>query len=285
MKNDGFLVTVGACVVVLQILGAWPEEQQRALPSMRVTGTFTASEEVAKRETYLRLWPADTYVYLEKARSKEWMEAMYQRFACQIVHVRGNYIDVGRPLAVGAVKTQTHEMYEWPSETLVSVFPGADRDIGPAGQTPGGWRVMQVVNDREVLIYLRGFSGRCHVYGVDTKKLVDDAEFKATLVSIGTHSYETVTGARATVPSYTLYGPLTREQFAEALGRGTRLVSYQARIALGESQDQENRRRNPPKPSLIGPKGEVLMFDQPLSHLWDKRPKVTQIEFVEVPVP
>lgn len=238
MGKARFLLAIVAYVVVLGTFSAWAQEEQKPLPSMRFTGTFTASLEAAKSETCMRLWPDETYMYLGKPRSREWMEAMYQRFAYQIVQVDGKYLDVGKAL-VGA-----------------SEVP-AVAEIGPTGETPAGCEVMQVIDNRQVLIRRPEFTFRSrvigggggalgamhrmiqegaasvhrdellfHVSGVDTKNLLDGAKFNAKLVSIGTYSYESVAGGPVTVPSYTVHRPLTREQFAQALASGVRLVSY-----------------------------------------------------------
>lgn len=185
----------------------------------------SAPSDVAKGETYM---------YLGKPRPKVRFEALYRKYHDKIILVDGKYQDVGKALA-GA------------SEVL------GVAEIGPVGTTPHGCKVMQVLGKDEALIvrprkvkmyYSRrtltgvGIPGTerthetpkllFHVKGVDRKGLVDGAEFKAKLVSIGTYRYTAVTGAASTVASYAVYTPLTKEQFADALAKGFQLVSYRA---------------------------------------------------------
>jgi hypothetical protein len=65
-----------------------------------------------------------------------------------------------------------------------------------------------------------------HVKGM-TASLVDDVDFPNTqLVCVGTYRYGTTLGAAKTVPSYAVCMPITREQFAEALSGGFKLMNY-----------------------------------------------------------
>ena len=164
----------------------------------------------------------ETYMYLGRPRDKAWFERMYKAFADKIVRVDGKYLDVGKALVGG------------------SEVPGV-AGIGGAGATPIGSTVMDVIDKSQVLIRIYwpwGPQGMApivsshspdyifHVTGVTTKGMVDGAPFRADLVCIGTHHYTTVSGAGATVPSYTIRRWLTQEQFAEALAGNLQLVSY-----------------------------------------------------------
>lgn len=67
-----------------------------------------------------------------------------------------------------------------------------------------------------------------HVKGVNTKGLVDGAEFAefyGPLVCIGTYSFVPVGGGSSTVWSYVVHRRLTEEQFADALAKGFELAS------------------------------------------------------------
>ncbi len=164
---------------------------------------------------------AETYMYLGKPRTKAWFDRVYRDFADKITFVDGQYLDVGKAL-VGA-----------------SEVPGV-AEIGSAGETPDRCKVFQVVAEDAILVRRSEFRTGggpggfpwihrelfFHVKGVDTKDLTDGAEFSAKLLSIGTYHYTAVDGAIKTIPSYTIHAPLTKEEFADALANGFRLVKY-----------------------------------------------------------
>lgn len=166
--------------------------------------------------------PSDnTYMYLGRPRPQSWFEKTYREYHDKIVNVNGKYLDIGN---------------------LVLRADDIVPEVAAYGKTPANCEVMQVLGESEVLIRRPAFrviGGASlhsriqaaasslpelifHVKGVDTKGLVDGAEFTAQLVCIGTYR----SGDGSTIPSYAVYTPLTKEQFADALAKGFRLVSY-----------------------------------------------------------
>ena len=253
MKRTAFLLGVGACFLVFGPLAAKPDEDElrvlraennllKATAETRKKEVGALKEEIAKLSEQLRqlqevcrnagIAPpqsdakaaatppeapkAETYMYLGKPCPKAWFEQMYRRFGDKIVRVGGKYLDVGKPL-VGLTDQ-------------VSWAP----NIGTAGKLEGGYRIMQVIDDDELIIRVPGWSyggitvrdSFLHITGLDTKGLVDGGLIEAKVVYIGTYHYKTVTGAGATIPSLAVHTPLTQEQFAEALAGGLELVSY-----------------------------------------------------------
>jgi len=134
---------------------------------------------------------AETYMYLGKPRSKLWFEGMYREFKDKVACVDGEYVDVGK---LGEMLTEG--------------------------------KVLQVIDKEQLLIYPFGSREPVHVKGVDTKGLVDGAHVRAKLICVGTYRYTAVIGGIKTIQSYTVYTSLTKEQFAEALASGFKLVRY-----------------------------------------------------------
>lgn len=197
MKRAAFLLTVGVCV--------WG-----CVETCTITWATTLPE-VTKIETYM---------YLGKSHPQVWFEQMYKEFADKIVFADGKYLDAGKSALSGWPEID-------PTSPATSVW----------GKTPYGCKVRQVLSPNDVLIErpseVREWPDPLgvqfytvpallfHVKGVDTKGLVDGTEFKARLVYTGTYSY-----SGRTIASYTIYGPLSKEQFADALAKGFKLVRY-----------------------------------------------------------
>ena len=57
------------------------------------------------------------------------------------------------------------------------------------------------------------------------------------LVYVGTYRYKAVSGAGKTIQDYAVYEKLTKEQFAEALAKGFKLVGYRlAEMYVGKEK-------------------------------------------------
>jgi len=140
---------------------------------------------------------AGDIVYRGKKRTQKWFERMYERFYDKIAYFGGDYVE-------------KRELSKY--------------------RTTGGLEVLSVLSYGEVLaINDDGFVR--HLYGLN-QNFVDGASLPGgTLLQTGVYEYVSVSGAHKTVPSCTVYvyEPLTREQFADAITSGFKLISYEKR--------------------------------------------------------
>ncbi|MCX5672383.1 MAG: hypothetical protein NTU94_13790 [Planctomycetota bacterium] len=199
--------------------------------------------------------PSDGCTYKGKPRNEMWFEAMYARFSNKIACVDGKYVDVGLARLHG-LQVQGKE----------PPTPGTELRTAPAHS-----EVFQVLGKEEALVRRAASQGRIigggsgpasawgsiaaaglsvpevlfHVKGLDTARLVDGADFpdKIDLLYVGTYTYDTPIGATNTLQSFRVYKPLTREQFAKALGSSFALVDY--RLVPVPKPDEVSERQNP----------------------------------------
>lgn len=172
-----------------------------------------------------------TCTYLGRRRTHQWFGKMHGYFADKIILLDGKYKDIGKHLVDG-----------WPDLT-----PGCR--IGTCGYSRE-CQVLQVVDDDELLVHRYGRAASrdrftvipavsrllFHVKRVKTQGLVEGAAFEERLVCVGTYRYTAPGGAARTVPSYVVHAPLTKEQFADALAGGFKLVAHRriARVWMGQ---------------------------------------------------
>jgi len=201
--------------------------------------------------------PSDGCTYKGKPRNEMWFEAMYARFSNKITCVDGKYLDVGLARLHG-LQVQGKEPPR----------PGTELRTAPADS-----KIFQVLGKEEALVRRAASQGRIiggggggglaagwgsiaaaalsspevlfHVKGLDTARLVDGADFpeKIDLLYVGTYTYRTPIDATNTLQSFRVYKPLTREQFAKALGSSFALVDY--RLVPVPKPDEVSERRNP----------------------------------------
>lgn len=167
-------------------------------------------------------YPSDI-VYRGKKRTQKWFERMYERFSDKIICIDGKYID---EIKKKVIYLQGEASY--PKGTIVAI---------PNRR----WNVLQALGNGEALIMQKGmgvsssrFSYRepdalFHLSGYQGQ-LTDNQSIslKGYLISTGTYEYTTALGAKKTVQSFVLYQhqQLTREQFADAITSGFKLVDY-----------------------------------------------------------
>jgi hypothetical protein len=77
------------------------------------------------------------------------------------------------------------------------------------------------------------------------------------LVYVGTHQYADADGVKHNVQSFAVYQPITRDQFAQALASGLKLVRY--KIVMKKTGE----RSGPGKP-MMGPGQEPEIISQPV---------------------
>lgn len=171
------------------------------------------------------VFEAGDIVYRGKKRAQKWFERMYERFSDKIICIDGKYIDV-KEIKKKGIYLEGEESY--PKGTIVAI---------PNRR----WNVLQALDNGEALIIQKGmgvsssrFSYRepdalFHLSGYQGQ-LTDNqsVSLKGYLISTGTYEYTTALGAKKTVQSFVLYQhqQLTREQFADAINSGFKLVYY-----------------------------------------------------------
>jgi len=195
------------------------EENERLLALCREAGIKT----ITRGKTSLD--PGDI-VYRGKKRTQKWFERMYKRFSDKIICIDGKYIEV-KEIKKKVIYLQGEASY--PKGTIVAI---------PNRR----WNVLQALGNGEALIIQKGmgvsssrFSYRepdalFHLSGYQGQ-LTDNQSIslKGYLISTGTYEYTTALGAKKTVQSFVLYQhqQLTREQFADAITSGFKLVDYE----------------------------------------------------------
>ncbi len=165
--------------------------------------------------------------YLGKKRTAPWLESTYRRHRDKIALIEGKYVDLGE----AALR-----------RTTVGKTPATASD--PYRITPAGSQVLTILSPDAVIIQRPGLRSverdvatggiettivpplLYHVTGVDASKLTRGKFFGGKLIHVGGHEYITPKGDSATMQSFRLYTPLTREQFIDALAKGFRLYRY-----------------------------------------------------------
>ena len=168
--------------------------------------------EVPKRRTD-NLTRRVVFIYLGRPRTGAWFNTMYEKFHEKTARVDGRYIDIGKDVLQRRMVSPDALRGEVYRETHRKCY------------------VLQIIGSHEALIKGHKYSGSglhmFHVKGLDTKGLVDGADFGGKkLIYCGTYRYVTTNGATKTIRSYMVYTPLTREQFADALAKGFKLTDH-----------------------------------------------------------
>lgn len=189
--------------------------------------------------------PATTeYSYRGRKVSKAWFDAKYKEFADNITLVGGKFHDVGKAvlnqplLWSGTVQFDAREpapigALRW---TIL-----ADRYTGSVKvfqALPGGKAIVAyVICGMGIPASERTMFFHATETGVDKAKHIDGANIShRAWVCLGTYSYVTAAGARATIQSYGPHRPLTREEFRQALAKGFVLNHYRKAYLKGASR-------------------------------------------------
>jgi len=173
--------------------------------------------------------PRAGYAYKGRQVTAAWVDQQYAYFKDKIACVDGKFYDVGKallvrpavtrePPALGEARVPCNiaDLRGRDAQAVVLQLVGRDQAIvtRPA-RAPIG--VLLPSGQDEVLF---------HVRGIDPKKHIDGTFFNEMLVYVGTYEYVNTMGANRTVQSFTVYQPIAREQFVEALADGFQLVRY-----------------------------------------------------------
>jgi prefoldin subunit 5 len=172
--------------------------------------------------------PNEYFSYRGEKRTREWLDGMYKRFAGKIAFVGGKYVEF---------RTSKPEQF---SNNFVEV----GTIVTPPGylNTDYSMEVASVIGNDEVLIRCRvrrfvpsatshgywyeieGFT--YHLRGYGHPVIVGQVLGWENLICIGTYK----SGLDGLVQSFAVWRgqpePLTKEQFAEAIGSGFELVNY-----------------------------------------------------------
>ena len=161
------------------------------------------------------------YLYLGKPRSEAWFSKAYEEFRDKIVVHEGRFIESGKALLLKSA------IWDHPPEIGSLRWAICGSPFRTA-------KILQAVKEDEALVSLsvpgfrtQGLHIVFHVKGVDPAKNLDGTDFPdVPLVYVGKFTYTSAMGAKRTVQSYTVYHPLTREQFKQALDSGLTLTRY-----------------------------------------------------------
>jgi hypothetical protein len=147
--------------------------------------------------------PGTKYTYKGRAVSEQWFEDRYKEFSDKIVTIDGKYFLV------------------WRAMLAPELITAAKPDVGTPGLVTGK---VSGITDSTIAVYATTSDGdevQVRVSGVDVKKYAEDAPFSAVAVFAG---MDRNGGHR--VREYVAPTKLTKEQFAEALAGGLKLVRY-----------------------------------------------------------
>jgi hypothetical protein len=162
---------------------------------------------------------ANGVVYLGKPRTQEWLVVMHKRFADRLVKTGRDYVCVNTQ----DIKPLKNDAYEigalvQPGNCTVTQVLGPDEILATqsAPRVPPRIAASQV-REPDVIF---------HVTGVKSN-LVDDQAITITPYMISDGTYEYSKGSLTkTVPSFVIPKALTKQEFAEALVAGAKLVEY-----------------------------------------------------------
>ncbi len=169
----------------------------------------------------------NSIVYRGKKRTQKWFDRMYERFSDKIICIDGKYINKEIKKKVIYLRGEVG----YPKGTVVAI---PDRS----------WNVLQALGNGEALIIQKGVGLRSshfsyresdalfHLSGYQGQLTDDESlSLEGYLISNGIYEYTTALGAKKTVQSFVFYQhqPLTREQFADAIKSGFKLISYEKR--------------------------------------------------------
>ena len=219
--------------------------------------------------------------YLGTPRTAAWLNAAYRNYGYQVAIAGDRYVNLGREIAE---QQMSQGVPATPAKDVTMPrMPAGQVPIGTICESPSGAKILQVIGKSELLVLREGYeaprSNRrptdlagmhnriaaaaaappstpellFHVQGIDTKGLIDNAPFHARLLCTGTYNYTSTAGAVTTVLSYTRLLPVTLEQFADALNRGTQLTIYRV-VTTGARAPAGNRSKElVPDSSTNGP--------------------------------
>ena len=161
-------------------------------------------------------------VYRGRPRSKAWVKRMYSLFHDKIALTDGQYVDIG----MAVIKQRDI---------------GFKINIGEYYLARGSEKILQVLNATSAIVERPEYGSAredgslgplynelvFRICGADMSNVVDGywLDFEGLLYD-GPWTYRTARGAKATIPSFTLYRPLTPSQFREALKQGFQLNRY-----------------------------------------------------------
>ena len=152
----------------------------------------------------------DNIVYRGRKRSRGWFERIYEKLYDKIAYFDGEYIDIGKVIA-------NHGGWLSSSRSMPR---------GYITKAPWNSKVLSVLENAAVLIHKDGIVW--HVHSLE-RGFVDDEWFPEDkiFICVGTYTYITPLGAQKTVSSFVICKHLTKEQFAEAINRGFKLIEYE----------------------------------------------------------
>ena len=147
------------------------------------------------------------FTYLGKERTKAWIDSIYERYKDSIVLAGGHpgiWVRQWRPHS--------------------SSSPPIHPKWAPRGVPPKGTKVASVLGKGELLV--RGSVGAgwfmFHLQGADTDKAADGMPLSSDiLIYMGTRKV-----GKATLQSWAVPKPTTKEQFTDALAKGLVLSGY-----------------------------------------------------------
>jgi len=153
---------------------------------------------------------AGDIVYRGEKRTQKWFDRMYEKCHDKIAFVDCKYVDIGEGIL-----------------NLRGIWTGSPTsEKCRMGVAPYPSKVLSVLGNGEVLIHYE-HENILHIRGVE-HNFVDDEPWPedTPLIRTGTFNYTAANGQHKTVWRFTVYKPLTKEQFADAITSGFKLISY-----------------------------------------------------------
>ncbi len=189
-----------------KLLSKQIEENKRLQALCREAGIEAVSEVKANGDF-------NNIIYRGKKREQKWFDRMYKRFHDKIIYVNGEYVDIGNP-----------EMQKWQNEAVSK---------GGIVKAHLGCKVFLVLDSGEAVIKKAATKSapeiHFHLTGYEGL-LIDNQSFSfdGYLIALGAFEYIGNRRSKKTVQSFKAFQPkpLTREQFAEVIDSGFKLVNY-----------------------------------------------------------
>lgn len=165
-----------------------------------------------------------------KVRSKGTLpdpEPLYEKYHDKIALIDGKYVDI-----------------RLSKLTRSEVGATSPKEGSEFRLAPNGCKVLQIINNEEAIILRPGKKGRVyggartgaasvhtrfqeaalsvpellfHVKGLDTTELIDGSRFTGELVYRKPYRFVNSRGTKSTIQSFSIYKPLTKKQFAQAI--------------------------------------------------------------------
>jgi len=168
---------------------------------------------------------AEGILYLDKPRTAEWLEDMYQKYGNKIICNGRRYIDIGEEIARGGpLNDGVH--YVIVTDLNIVDIDGPDSMFIERPEVPGEYRRLSngtVKTLREHVPYVL-----IHLTGIDTTGYKKGGTYSGAIVKMTMqNNVKAPAGCRIDVAAgYIEHTPLTREQFRKALAGGFKLVAY-----------------------------------------------------------